>query len=120
MISRHARVFCSLGILSIFALSGASEARADEVAMSCVFQGAGATKVSWIFDLQKKTVTNSANVTFPILELTDSTVKWHEESPDYKADDELNRISGNLVANMAMGGTAFTWTYACQRVQRQL
>lgn len=120
MTSRYARLFCALGILSGFSFSVTSEARADEVAMSCVFQGAGSTKVSWIFDLQKKTVTNSANVTFPILELTDTYVTWHEESPDYKADDKLDRVTGNLVSTMVMGGSGFTWTYACQRVQRQL
>jgi hypothetical protein len=119
MTSRCARLSCVLGVLSVFAFAGVSEARADQIAMACVWDSNNSVKSTYTIDLQNKTVTNSADKTYPILELTDTYVKWHETDANYSGDDELNRISGALTANLVIGGNAVTWTYTCQRVQKQ-
>jgi hypothetical protein len=115
-------LMCFAGIFSAFVTPAISEARADPIALSCVFQGAGGLRSSISVDLQKNTVTDGYSnfQSFPIKEITDSVVKWHEEIPDFSTDNELNRTTGDLVKHIVAQGQAFVWNYSCQRTQKLL
>lgn len=108
-------------MLSVLGMSGVSRAQTSPIALSCVFQGAGGLEKTITIDLKNNKVTNgySDYKVYPIKEVTDSVVRWHEASPDVSSENELDRTSGNLTRRIVQQGQAFVWTYACRRVQKQ-
>jgi hypothetical protein len=104
-----------------FLASSASQAQAEQVTVSCVFQGAGAVTGSVILDLGKRTVLDSYGGAsrYPISEVTESIVRWQETDPNSDSKMALDRVTGILTRQMTMQGQAVTWTYACHRVKKQ-
>lgn len=107
----------------VLIMPGISKALANQITLSCVFQGAGALKKTITVDLQKNTVTNgySNYKVSPIKQVTDSVVKWHEEisATASSIENELDRITGDLTSHIVQGGQSVVWTYSCQRIQKQ-
>jgi hypothetical protein len=102
-------------------LPGIAKAQTNAITLSCVFQGAGELQRTITVDLQRKQVTDgySGYKVYPLKEVTDSVVRWHEVDSNISSDNELDRGTGNLTRQMVQGGQAFIWTYACQRIQKQ-
>ena len=117
-----ALLVCTGAMFPVLVMPGISKAQTNQITLSCVFQGAGALKKTITVDLQKNKVTNgySDYKVYPIKEVTDSVVKWHEANPGaFSSENELDRITGDLTRHIVQQGQAFVWTYSCQRIQKQ-
>ena len=111
-----------IGFVGLFFLAASvSQAQAEVVTVSCVFQGAGAVTGSVILDLGKKTVLDSyaGASRYPISEVTEASVRWRETDANSDSTMALDRVTGILTRQMVLQGQAATWTYACHRVQKQ-